>query len=208
MLLHSWRSTSTIITFTLVFILIGCQSPKQTPISNCNIPINNALWPTLVANGKGDSVAYYQLPATKSPLAHYYTNVLQLDAELAYSCQNDSAMAKQLQNNHNYISTYIGSWNGFLVFQISNTNIGHRSILLKGCDSLFRILYTELAASYPKPTHPEQLFPIPKLLPYPKTTFLQIEQYIGGNQLPYATHFWTIDSSSNLPSYINTISKL
>lgn len=190
------RHTSKVILFTIAIIYIGCQ----TPSSYCNTPINNVLWPTLVANGKNDSVAYYQLPATESMHAHYYTQVLQLDAELAYSCQNDSAMANQLQNNNSYTSTYIGSWNGFLVFQMSNTSIGHRSILLKGCDSLFRILYTEFTVSYPKPNQAAQLFPLPKLRPYQQTTILQIEQYIGGNQLVYANHFWSVDAVTNLPN--------
>jgi len=198
-----------VILFTLGCLAASCNVPKQKPTAPCTTPINNTLWPTLVANGKSDTINHYQLTATQSLLQQYQKHILQLDAELAYSCKNDSAIAKQLQNTQAYTNTYLGAWKGFLVFQISNISIGHRSVLLKGCDSLYRILYTEFAANYPKPYDSTiQLFPLPKLLPFQKTTILQIEQYIGGNQLPYATHFWTIDSTSNLPSYTNTIGKL
>jgi len=209
-------------TFLISLFVIGCkQNTQQAQSAEAKIDslvtIDEKNWEIVVNNGKGKPNAVYSLAANTNLMDNYLQNVTKIDEELAFSLSENKNYAKYLSADSLRIDS-IGLWGDYVVYQISNFFVMHRSILLKCVDSKYRFLYTESDhVGSPQSgktifdnsndtkalskTEIAQLFR-PTLSESNGEQLLTVKYFVGGNSEYIGSSTFKLDKKTHLPKEI------
>ncbi len=208
--------------FLTSLFVIGCkQNTKQTHSietkTDSLATIDDKNWEIAVNNGKGKPNAVYSLAATANLMDNYVQNVTKIDEELAFSLSENKNYAKYLSTDSLMIDS-IGLWDDYVVYQVSNFYVMHRSILLKCVDGKYRFLYTESDhVGSPQSgtsifdnlngnkalskTEIAQLFH-PTLSESNGEQLLTVKYFVSGNSEYIGSSTFTLDKKTHLPKEI------
>ncbi len=214
-----------ILTLNCIFLALLISCNQNTSSSNnqvvdaastvpdtCKQVIDAAKWLVLCNNGKGDDAAHFDLKSAPTLLENYIENLKLIDQ---YSVEIDADYPKHFANDSLKIDS-LGQWGSYLVFQVSNFYIMHRSVVLKDCKGNYRILYTEFdhigapisgtqvfaenSANDPQPLSIDRMRK--EMLPKVLNNQLDIKAFVGGNKEYYEHYRFILTDSTQIPKLI------
>ena len=178
----------------------------------CKQVVDAAKWLVLCNNGKGGEAAHFDLKPAQALLENYIDNLKLIDQ---YSVEIDADYPKHFANDSLKIDS-VGQWGSYLVFQVSNFYIMHRSVVLKDCKGNYRILYTEFdhigapisgmqvfaenSSEEPQPLSMDRMRKemLPKLI----NNQLDIKAFVGGNKEYYEHYRFVLNDSTQIPKLV------
>jgi hypothetical protein len=142
------RSLAIAIVFSTIFIacISSNNQPNKTPIdaqnrsqNTCNVVVVDSLWTTMNNNGQGNPPTHFNTQTAHAPIEHYYDNLRISDR---YSVDMNKDYHLHFSQDSLSIDS-VGRWGDYVVNQVSNFFVMHRSVLLMVRHHVTRILFTE-----------------------------------------------------------------